>query len=77
MLIELGFREVYNLVGGYSKWLEDGYLVEKGSKNIKDSNSKSFTIGEIDSVFQNNQNVVLIFKTPWCLPGQTPRSLKN
>ena len=68
MLIELGFREVYNLVGGYSKWLEDGYFVEKGSKNIKDSNSKSFNIHEIDSVFQNNQNVVLVFKTPWCLP---------
>ena len=68
MLIELGFREVYNLVGGYSKWLEDGYLVEKGTNNIKNSNSKSFSIHEIDSIFQNNQNVVLIFKTPWCLP---------
>ena len=32
MLIELGFREVYNLVGGYSKWLEDGYLVENSLK---------------------------------------------
>jgi len=68
MLIELGFREVYNLVGGYSKWLEDGYLVDKGSKNIKGSNSKSFTNLELDVIFQNNQNVVLIFKTPWCLP---------
>ena len=68
MLIELGFREVYNLVGGYSKWLEDGYLVEMGLKNIKGPNTKFFSNKEVDSILQNNQNVVLVFKTPWCLP---------
>ena len=68
MLIELGFREVYNLVGGYSKWLEDGYLVEKGLKNIKGPSSKSFSKEQVDGILQTNQNVVLVFKTPWCLP---------
>ena len=68
MLIELGFREVYNLVGGYSKWLEDGYLVEKGLKNIKGPNSKFFSKEEIDGILQTKQSVVLVFKTPWCLP---------
>jgi len=68
MLIELGFREVYNLVGGYSKWIEDGYLVEKGLKNIKGPNSKFFSKEEIDGILQTKQSVVLVFKTPWCLP---------
>ena len=68
MLIELGFREVYNLVGGYSKWLEDGYIVEKGLKNIKGPSSKSFSKEQVDGILQTNQNVVLVFKTPWCLP---------
>ena len=68
ILIELGFREVYNLVGGYSKWVEDGYLVEKGLKNIKAPNSKFFSEEEVDGIFQSNQNVILVFKTPWCLP---------
>ena len=68
MLIELGFREVYNLVGGYSKWVEDGYLVEKGLKNIKGPNSKFFSKEEIDVILQTKQSVVLVFKTPWCLP---------
>ena len=68
MLIELGFREVYNLVGGYSKWVEDGYLVEKGLKNIKGPNSKFFSKQEIDGILQTKQSVVLVFKTPWCLP---------
>ena len=68
MLIELGFREVYNLIGGYSKWVENGYLVEKGFKNIKGPNSKFFTKEEIDGILQTKQSVVLVFKTPWCLP---------
>ena len=68
MLIELGFREVYNLVGGYSKWVEDGYLVEKGLKNIKGPNSKFFSKEEIDGILQTKESVVLVFKTPWCLP---------
>jgi len=68
MLIELGFREVYNLVGGYSKWVEDGYLVEKGLKNIKGPNSKFFSKQEIAGILQTKQSVVLVFKTPWCLP---------
>ena len=68
MLIELGFREVYNLVGGYSKWVEDGYQFQKDLKNIKVPNSKSLSSHELDSILQTNQNVVLVFKTPWCLP---------
>lgn len=68
MLIELGFREVYNLVGGYSKWVEDGYLIEKGLKNIKGPNYKFFSNEEIDGILKTKQSVVLVFKTPWCLP---------
>ncbi|MCH1613668.1 MAG: thioredoxin domain-containing protein [Flavobacteriales bacterium] len=68
MLIKLGFREVYNLVGGFSKWVEDGYLVEKGLDNIKGPSSKSFTKKELDGILLKNQNVILVFKTPWCLP---------
>lgn len=68
ILLELGFREVYNLVGGYSKWIEDGYPVDKIVEKIKGPISKSFDLVDISVVLENNQNVVLVFKTPWCLP---------
>ena len=68
ILSELGFREVYNLVGGYSKWIEDGYPVDRIVEKIKGPISKSFDLGDISVVLENNQNVVLVFKTPWCLP---------
>ena len=67
MLLELGFQEVYNLIGGYSKWIEDGYLADKSTKTMVDS-SKSFSLDEVKDILQTNPKVVLIFKTPWCLP---------
>ncbi len=67
MLLELGFKEVYNLIGGYSKWIEDGYSADKTTKTMVDS-SKSFSLDEVKDILQINPKVVLIFKTPWCLP---------
>ena len=67
MLLELGFREVYNLVGGYSKWIEDGFPVTK-SVNIKRKRDKSFALQDVTNILETNKNVVLVFKTPWCLP---------
>ncbi|MDB9990291.1 thioredoxin domain-containing protein [Flavobacteriales bacterium] len=67
MLLELGFQEVYNLIGGYSKWIEDGYLADKSTNTMVDS-SKSFSLDEVKDILQTNLKVVLIFKTPWCLP---------
>tara|TARA_B100000768_G_scaffold68126_1_gene65506 strand:+ start:4902 stop:5627 length:726 start_codon:yes stop_codon:yes gene_type:complete len=67
MLLELGFNEVYNLIGGYSKWIEDGYSADKTTKTMVDS-SKSFSLDEVKDILQINPKVVLIFKTPWCLP---------
>jgi rhodanese-related sulfurtransferase/glutaredoxin len=68
MLLDLGFKEVYNLIGGYSKWLEDGYPVENSLKEIIAPNDKFFSLENLEGILQTNLNVILVFKTPWCLP---------
>ena len=68
MFLEMGFKEVYNLVGGYSKWVEDGYPVDNSLKTIKESGNKFFSHEDLEDILLSNSNVILVFKTPWCLP---------
>ena len=67
ILIGLGFKEVYNLVGGYSNWNNSGYPIKKGLElNVRDLDV--YTIEQINNVLKTNANTLLVFKTPWCLP---------
>ncbi len=66
-LISLGFKEVYNLVGGYSKWLSDDLPIVKGVE-LSSSNYKVYKLETVNEILESSENVLVIFKTPWCLP---------
>ena len=67
ILIDLGQKEVYNIVGGYSDWIEKGYKVVNQGKELSFA-SKTYSNDEIQKVINQNKSVLLVFKTPWCLP---------
>tara|TARA_B100000767_G_C19702011_1_gene508841 strand:- start:231 stop:959 length:729 start_codon:yes stop_codon:yes gene_type:complete len=66
-LISLGFKEVYNLVGGYSKWLSDDLPIVKGVE-LSSSNYKVYKLETVNEILESSENILVIFKTPWCLP---------
>jgi rhodanese-related sulfurtransferase len=66
-LISLGFSKVYNLEGGYSNWKSSGLPVKSGLSSNPIS-YKVYNTKQIDTILNSNQNTLLIFKTPWCLP---------
>ena len=66
-LLDLGFKEVYNLLGGYSNWIDQKLpTVERMHK--KTSNLKSYSIKNIENLLSEESQILMIFKTPWCLP---------
>ena len=67
ILIDLGQKEVYNITGGYSEWKDNGFKVINQGKELS-FKSKTYSSDEIESVINQNKSVLLVFKTPWCLP---------
>ena len=67
ILIDLGQKEVYNITGGYSEWNQNGFKVINKGKELS-FKSKTYSSVEIESVINKNENVLLVFKTLWCLP---------
>ena len=65
-LISLGFKEVYNLIGGYSKWKADEFPIVEGNNNL--SVYKTYSENSLKNIINQSEDVVLVFKTPWCLP---------
>lgn len=67
ILLKLGFKEVYNLIGGYGNWIDQKHpIVEQ--KNKKVSNLKSYSVETVENLLSQENKVMLVFKTPWCLP---------
>ena len=66
-LISLGFKEVYNLIGGYSKWKADEFPIVEGVNNNL-SVYKTYSENSLKNIINQSEDVVLVFKTPWCLP---------
>ncbi len=66
-LLGLGFKNVYNLSGGYRDWSSSGYPVKQGfDANFK--KSEVYTNEELNIKLLESQFTLLVFKTPWCLP---------
>lgn len=66
-LISLGFKEVYNLMGGYRKWLSDDLPIVKGVE-LSSSYYKVYKLESVNEILESSENVLVVFKTPWCLP---------
>ena len=67
ILIDLGQKEVYNITGGFREWNDNGFKVINQGKELS-FKSKTYSSDEIESVINQNKSVLLVFKTPWCLP---------
>ena len=66
-LISLGFKEVYNLIGGYSKWKDNDFPIVEGIINSS-SEFENYSEETIKNKIFQSEDVILVFKTPWCLP---------
>ena len=66
-LISLGFSEVYNLIGGYSKWKDNDLPIDEGNHNNK-TKFKTYSEETLKIKIDQSEDVILVFKTPWCLP---------
>ena len=66
-LINVGFKEVYNLNGGIQAWYNNGYEIIKDS--ILPAFTQEFTIEQFDSIInQSSKPNIVCFQTKWCLP---------
>ncbi len=66
-LLELGFKNVFNLTGGYRDWNSSGFPVKQGL-DYDFKKSKVYTKQQLDLELLENPFTLLVFKTPWCLP---------
>lgn len=72
-LEKLGFRKVYNLIGGIGSWNSAGYKINKPSDRRKKYTEEIvkgliFSDLEIEKLLTENQIVLLVFSTKWCVP---------
>lgn len=63
----LGFKEVYNLIGGIGAWTGNNFKVVK-NKSVKTVPQPSFTKQQLNSVINSNELVLIDFSTQWCVP---------
>ena len=58
---------MYNLIGGYASWIDNNLPYIEGS-NINLSNCKSYSLDYVNKTIDSSKNIIVVFKTPWCLP---------
>ena len=64
---DLGFKKVYNLLGGFGAWKSEGLkvVVSKGEILIK---KKATSVIEFSDIIESNDVVLVDFSTKWCVP---------
>lgn len=61
---EKGFKEVYEMDGGITKWLNRDKPVERAAKK----SSTGLSLQEFNKLVDNNKLVLVDFKAKWCAP---------
>ena len=64
---EIGFNNIYNLIGGINAWNSAKYSMTK-SISTKKINNRRYSILDIEDISRNNETVLLGFSTQWCSP---------
>ena len=64
---ELGFNQVYNLVGGIEAWNTANYATTKSNESKRFA-EPTFAISEVYTILKNNDVVLIDFSTEWCVP---------
>ena len=65
---QLGFKDIYNLEGGFITWSGHNLPFEFKSENKLDNLSQGFTKAYIDSILSLNTNTLIYVSTKWCAP---------
>ncbi len=64
MLAKQGFKEVYNLDGGYMKWS----LADKPVAGAPLVTTGEFSVSQLDKILKDNALVLIDFNAKWCGP---------
>ena len=77
LLVENGFKNIFNLDGGFDKWNSKGYpfvmpdqTLDSDEKNIENIINENY----VDSIIKNNPTLVYI-STKWCSPCRKMRPI--
>ena len=68
ILSKNGFRNVYNLEGGFMRWKANKMPYDINLVNNDSSNSDSISEKSLDSHIKNNTNTLIYISTKWCSP---------
>ena len=68
ILSKNGFRNVYNLEGGFMRWKANKMSYDINLVNNDSSNSYLISDKSLDSLIENNTNTLIYISTKWCSP---------
>ena len=64
---DLGFKKVFNLIGGFSAWKLANFKFIKTKEQVF-KKQKSISIIEFSDIIEGNDVVLVDFSTQWCIP---------
>ncbi|UTW67628.1 thioredoxin [bacterium SCSIO 12643] len=67
IMIQNGFKVVYNLNGGIIAWNSSGFPIVRPSSSSS-SEAKQLSIDEFNHIINKDQPVLIDFNTAWCAP---------
>ena len=67
-ILNAGFKNVYNLQGGFLKWSQQKLPVQLNNKISLSSSSEKYSFQYLDSLKANNSNTLIYISTKWCAP---------
>ena len=68
ILSKNGFRNVYNLEGGFMRWKANKMPYDINLVNNDSSNTDLISEISLDSLIKNNTNTLIYISTKWCSP---------
>ena len=67
-ILNAGFKNVYNLQGGFLKWSNYKFPVQINNKLSVRSSNQKYRFHNLDSLKANNNNILIYISTKWCAP---------